>query len=84
MKNKFLALLEAFAEHSYWQSYSDMLAALLLSVSLLPAQALAASDPDPVEPPVITEPEEPGDPENPIVPYSAPSHEDPGLPETDH
>ena len=68
MKNKLLALL----------------AALLLSVSLLPAQALAASDPDPVEPPVITEPEEPGDPENPIVPYSAPSHEEPGTPDRDH
>ena len=68
MKNKFLALL----------------AALLLSVSLLPAQALAASDPDPVEPPVITEPEEPGDPENPIVPYSAPLPEEPGTPDTDH
>ena len=68
MKNKLLALL----------------AALLLSVSLLPAQALAASDPDPVEPPVITEPEEPGDPENPIVPYSAPLPEEPGFPDTEH
>ena len=68
MKNKLLALL----------------AALLLSVSLLPAQALAASDPDPVEPPVITDPEEPGDPENPIVPYSAPLPEEPGFPDRDH
>ena len=68
MKNKLLALL----------------AALLLSVSLLPAQALAASGPDPVEPPVITEPEEPGDPENPIVPYSAPLPEEPGFPDRDH
>ena len=56
MKNKLLALL----------------AALLLSVSLLPAQALAASDP------------EPGDPENPIVPYSAPLPEEPGFPDRDH
>ena len=68
MKNKLLALL----------------AALLLSVSLLPAQVIPEQTTDSVEPPVITEPEEPGDPENPIVPYSAPPHEDPGLPGEDH
>ena len=68
MKNKLLALL----------------AALLLSVSLLPAQALAASDPDSVEPPVIMEPEEPGDPVNPSIQRSAPPPEDPGLVNGDH
>ena len=32
-----------------------LLAALLLCLSLLPAQALAASDPDPVPPPAVSE-----------------------------
>ena len=32
---------EAFAEHSYWQSYSDMMAALLLIFILLIAITLA-------------------------------------------
>ena len=37
-----------------------LLLSLLLCLSLLPGQALAADDPAPVDPPVIEEPEEPG------------------------
>ena len=40
MKNK-RRNREAFAEHSYWQSYSDMLAALLLIFILMIAITLA-------------------------------------------
>ena len=36
------------------------LLSLLLSLPLLPGQALAGDDPAPVDPPVIEEPEEPG------------------------
>lgn len=32
---------EAFSEHSYWQSYSDMMAALLLGFILIIAITLA-------------------------------------------
>ena len=37
---------------------ASLLAALLLCLSLLPAQALAASAPDPVPPPAVSENEE--------------------------
>ena len=36
---------EAFAEHSYWQSYSDMMAALLLIFILMIAITLAVYRP---------------------------------------
>ena len=39
---------------------TSFLLSLLLCLSLLPGQALAADDPAPVDPPVIEEPEEPG------------------------
>ncbi len=39
---------------------ASLLLSLLLCLSLLPGQALAADDPAPVDPPVIEEPEEPG------------------------
>ena len=39
---------------------ASLLLSLLLCLSLLPGQALAADDPAPVAPPVIEEPEEPG------------------------
>ena len=74
-----------------------LLAALLLTVSLLPAQALAASDPDPVDPPAVTEagdtktPDEsetPDDPESPEPPASPlgdpPPTKDPGEENTTH
>lgn len=39
---------------------ASLLLSLLLCLSLLPGQALAADDPAPVDPSVIEEPEEPG------------------------
>ena len=39
---------------------ASLLLSLLLCLSLLPGQALAADDPAPVDPPVIEEPEQPG------------------------
>lgn len=38
---------------------ASLLLSLLLCLSLLPGQALAADDPAPVDPPIIEEPEEP-------------------------
>lgn len=71
-----------------------LLAALLLSFSLLPNQALAASLPDPSTPPAISEPETPetpdtpNDPEKPgsLAPQSGASaqSEGPGLTDTEH
>lgn len=66
-----------------------ILAALLLAVSLLPAQAFAATDPDPIDPPTVTDAGEPGGPEDPDglcrtagkPPYQ---EEDPGRADRDH
>lgn len=66
-----------------------LLAALLLTFSLVPARALAAREPDPAPPPAVTEPagpgtpEEPDDPDNPepsrppVRPCTAPPPEEP-------
>ena len=47
---------------------TSLLLSLLLCLSLLPGQALAADEPDPANPPVI---EEPLDPETPVMPLGA-------------
>ena len=44
---------------------------LLLALSLLPGQALAAEEPAPAEPPVIAERWDPDTPEEPVMPASA-------------
>lgn len=52
---------------------ASLLLALLLSVSLLPGRALAAKEPDSVDPPAVVEaaePVEPEEPEEPIMPMS--------------
>lgn len=71
-----------------------LLAALLLSFSLLPTQALAASLPDPGTPPAISEPEEleppealddPEGPESPVPQSSAPKQSEiPDWPGEEH
>ena len=71
-----------------------LLAALLLSFSLLPTQALAASLPDPSTPPAISVPEEletpdtpsdPDEPENPVPQSNISEHPgDPDRPIGEH
>ena len=53
---------------------TPLLLSLLLCLSLLPGQALAADEPDPAGPPVIEEPldpETPEDPDSPVMPLGA-------------
>lgn len=63
----------------------SLLLSLLLCLSLLPGQALAADEPDPPQPPVIEEPLEPGEPEPPEDPPIMPtSKEDMPRDENEH
>ncbi len=73
---------------------SALLVALLLSLSLLPSQAIAAFDTVDSNPPAISEqkepensegPDEPVSPEHPVSWFSAPAQsEDPGLSNVAH
>ena len=64
---------------------TSLLLSLLLCLSLLPGQALAADEPDPANSPVIEEPldpETPEEPEAPVMPLGAEGGETP--PDKDH
>lgn len=65
---------------------TSLLLSLLLCLSLLPGQALAADEPDPAGPTVIEEPldpETPEDPESPVMPLGAEGAGD-VVTDTDH
>ena len=62
-----------------------LLAALLLCLSLLPSQAIAACDPVDSDPPVISEQEQSETPGSPISRTSAPAQaEDPDFYDREH
>ena len=61
-----------------------LLLSLLLCLSLLPGQALAADESMPVEPPAIEEPLAPEKPEDPDEPPVAPLSELPEEKDGDH
>lgn len=57
---------------------TSFLLSLLLCMSLLPGQALAAGEPDPPPPPAVVEPLDPDEPEPPEEPVMPMGEELPG------